>query len=72
MKSIDIVQFKCDLTNYINTAELPAEVKRMVISDIYKQVTEEAKREITKQIEEAEEKEKENVGKSKKDNNTGH
>lgn len=58
MKSIDIVQFKCDLTNYINTSELPAEVKRMVISDIYKQVSEEAKREITKQIEE---KENENV-----------
>lgn len=58
MKSIDIVQFKCDLTNYINTAELPAEVKRMVISDIYKQITEEARQEIAKQIEE---KENENV-----------
>lgn len=58
MKSIDIAQFRCDLTNYIKTAELPAEVKRMVISDIYKQITEEARQEIAKQIEE---KENENV-----------
>jgi hypothetical protein len=61
MKSIDIVQFRCDLENYIRQAELPAEVKRMVLSDICRKVSEEASQEITKQIEE---KEKENVSES--------
>lgn len=57
MKSIDIIQFKCDLEGYIEAAELPMEVKRMVLSEILKKVSDKAYQEVLNQMKE---KEKEN------------
>lgn len=58
MKSIDVIQFKCNLESYIDSVEMPTEVKRMVVADIYKKVSDSAYQEV---MEEMKEKENENV-----------
>ena len=63
MKSIDIIQFKCDIEGYIASSELPTEVKRMVLVEILSKVTNQARQEVSSQIEE---REKEN-GKTNQD-----
>lgn len=54
MKSIDIVQFKCDIEGYIAQSELPMEVKRMALVEILDKVTKQARQEVSSQIEERE------------------
>lgn len=56
MESIDIIQFKCDLESYIASSELPTEVKRMVLSEILKKVSESAYQEVLGQMKERENK----------------
>ena len=58
MKSIDVIQFKCNLESYIDSVEMPTEVKRMVLADIFKKVSDKAYQEV---MEEMKEKENENV-----------
>ena len=63
MRSIDIVQFRCDIEGYIAQSELPMEAKRMVLVEILNKVTEQTRQEVSSQIEE---REKEN-GKTNQD-----
>lgn len=56
MKSLQILEVKETIKNYIREQEMPAELKRMIISEVLEEVRTEAQREI---IEEAEKREKE-------------
>lgn len=50
MDSLSIMEFKVTLVNYINAQELPAEVKRMVLKDIYADVQAQANAEAQEQL----------------------
>lgn len=58
MTSLEIITFKKNLEDYISSQNFPAEIKRMVLEDIYKKVAQDAFNEAMNQ---AKEKEKTNV-----------
>ena len=43
--------FRQDIINYINSVDLPIEVKRLVVSEVLEQITTESEKEIHKQYE---------------------
>ena len=59
MDSFEIIRFKCSLEAFINSSELPKEVIRMIIAEIFKKVSDQAYQEVMEQMKE---KEKENNG----------
>ena len=54
IRSIDIVDFKYNLTNYINNQPLPMELKRMVVNDILMELNSQAQAEVYAQAQERE------------------
>ena len=52
MDDLKIRLFKNDIINYINSVDLPMEVKRLVLVDIYNQVSTQAETVIKAQLEE--------------------
>lgn len=57
--NLKIREFKLSIENYIEKTELPTEVKRMVIKEIYENISSLANEEISKEIEIREKEEKE-------------
>lgn len=57
--NLRIREFKFSIENYIEKTELPIEVKRMVIKEIYENISSLANEEISKEIEIREKEEKE-------------
>lgn len=56
MSSLEIISFKKSIEDFIASQKLPAEVKRMVVKEIYEDVTAEAAREAMREIKEEEDK----------------
>ena len=57
MNSIEVKDFEVTLTRFIDEYNLPWEVKRLVIADIFNQATQKANSEILQQAQERESKE---------------
>lgn len=57
--NLKIREFNITLENYINNTDLPLEVKRMVLKEIYDRVSAEADKSIIAEISERDEKERE-------------
>ena len=53
MEDLKIRLFRQDLINYINSVELPMEVKRLVLSEILSQVSNETEKVLQYQLEES-------------------
>ena len=53
MEDLKIRLFRQDLINYINSVELPMEVKRLVLSEVLSQVTNETEKVLQYQLEES-------------------
>lgn len=60
MKSIDIVDFELSVKTLINDYDLPTELKRRVVKDIYTELTMLAQREVMQQSQERDEEKKKN------------
>ena len=58
MKSIDVKDFEVTILNFVNGYDLPMEVKRLALKEIYEQVNASANVEMAEQIKEREVKEK--------------
>lgn len=61
MTNLDIRVFSESIRNYVNQNSLPTEVKRMVLSDILKEVVQKSEMELAEEIRKKEKKEKENA-----------
>lgn len=57
--NLKIREFKLSIENYIEKTELPTEVKRMVVKEIYENIFSLANEEISKELESREKEEKE-------------
>ena len=57
MTSIQVKDFEATLVRFIEEYELPWEVKRLIVEDIYRDVTNRANNEILEQAQERESKE---------------
>ena len=55
MKSLDIIDFELSIKKFVQDYDLPAEVKRMVIKNIYEEVTNLAQQEVLQQAQERDE-----------------
>lgn len=55
--SLRIIEFRSSLAKYIESIELPSEVKRMVLAEIYTEVDKQMRAEVTQAITKREEKE---------------
>lgn len=56
--NLRIREFKISIENYVNGSDLPPEVKRMVLKEIYESVSAEADKAISMEIAERDEKER--------------
>ena len=54
MNSLNLFEFKETIKNYIREQKIPAELKRMCLSEILEEVRQDAQAEIIKQAEERE------------------
>jgi len=61
MTNLDIRVFSESIRNYVNQNSLPTEVKRMVLSDILKEVVQKSEMELAEEIRKKEKKEEENA-----------
>ncbi len=52
MNSLEIVEFESKIIELLNTAALPMEVKRLIVSDVLKKVEQASNQEVNRIIEE--------------------
>ena len=71
MKSIDIVDFELSVKTLINDYDLPTELKRRVVKDIYTELTMLAQREVMQQSQERDEEKKKHITIYHEDNKPG-
>lgn len=57
MNSIEVREFSQAIRNFIKGSQLPAEVKRLALSEILRETEEDARRELIAQVEERDRKE---------------
>lgn len=58
MTSLDVIEFELTIKRFVQDYDLPTEVKRMVLKNIYDETTQLAQEEVLQQIKDREEKEK--------------
>jgi len=52
VKSIDVREFKLTISNFVNNSELPDEIKRMILREIYEEAEQKANLTIMEEIRE--------------------